>query len=102
MVFSGICPLGYTPINENLGGSGKLWALPNPDPSRSLQQCADICSDRSGCTSFEYGPRNMGGCGTYTGGDSNILYDKNENRTHPGSNWISCVRKGEGFYSTFS
>ena len=87
--FSGICPLGYTPINENLSGSGMLWALPNPDPSRTLQQCADICNNRSGCTSFEYanGPHQQGGCGTYTGGDSNI--DKNVNRCGSGSNWIS-------------
>ena len=96
--FLGICPSGYTPINENLSGSGMLWALPNPDPSRTLQQCADICNNRSGCTSFEYsnGPQEQGACGTYTGGDSNIR--ENENRTQPGSNWFSCVRIGEGLY----
>ena len=94
--FADNCPLGYTSISEDLKGSGKLWAQPDPDPSRSLQQCTDICNNRSGCTSFEYanGPHQQGACGTYTGGVSNI--GENENRTQPGSRWFSCVRKGEG------
>ena len=93
---SEICPLGYYSVDEDLDGSGKEWAQPHPDQSRSLQQCADICNNRSGCTSFEHanGPQEQGACGTYTGGVSNI--GENENRTQPGSRWFSCVRKGQG------
>ena len=95
-----ICPLGYYSVDQDLDGTGKEWAKPSLDSSRSLQHCADICNHRSGCTSFEYanGPHQQGGCGTYTGGDGNIQNQNNENRTQPGSNWFSCVRIGEGLY----
>ena len=87
-----ICPLGYYSIDQNLSGLGWELAQPYTDPSRSLQDCADICNHRSGCTSFKYHPR-WTICNTYTGGDSNIM-----NRSQSGSNWFSCVRKGQGLY----
>ena len=67
----------------------KKWA-PN-DPNRTLQQCADICDNRIGCTSFEYanGPKEHGACGTYTKGVKNLK--DNENRNQANSNWYSCV-----------
>ena len=102
ILISEICPLGYYSVDQDLDGTGKEWANPNPVPSRSLQFCADICSHRSGCTSFEYsnGPQEQGACGTYTGGDSNIR--ENENRTQPGSNWFSCVKRGQALYFNIS
>ena len=83
--------MGYDTVPNDLDGNGKRWSLPL-DPHRSLQQCADICNDRSGCTSFEYanGPEEHGACGTYTGGDSNIKEDTN--RDQAGSNWFSCIK----------
>ena len=86
------CPEGYDTVAQNLDGSGKKWAQPHPDGHRTLQQCADICNDRIGCTSFEYanGPQAHGACGTYTGGSSNIK--KNENRERAGSKWFSCIK----------
>merc|ERR1711884_12504 len=87
-----ICPEGYYSIAENLDGAGKTWVQPHPDPTRTLLDCADICDDTTGCTSFEYanGPDEHGACGWYNGGDSNIK--ANENRTQANSNWYSCIR----------
>ena len=87
-----ICPVGYQAIAQDIDGVGKKWAQPHPDPQRSIQQCADICNDRRGCTSFEYhnGPTEHGACGTYTGGNRNIKGDRN--RDQAGSKWYSCVK----------
>ena len=87
-----LCPSGYKSVAQGLDGTGKEWSQPHPDGNRTLQQCADICSDRSGCTSFEYanGPDHHGACGTYTGGDSNLGQDKGADLA--GSNWYSCVK----------
>merc|ERR1719219_490576 len=86
------CPVGYLGIPENMGGTGKLWAQPHPSASRSIEDCADICNNRDGCTGFEFsmGPSERGACGTYTGGDSNVK--DNENRLDSGSNWKSCLK----------
>jgi len=93
-----ICPAGYSSIEENLDGAGKVWSQPHPasptsEAARSLEQCADICTQRDGCTSFEYanGPLHKGACGTYTGGSSNIMGD--EDRKETNSNWYSCVKQ---------
>ena len=88
----GICPEGYYSIAENLDGAGKTWVQPITDPTRTLLDCAEICNDTTGCTSFEYanGPDEHGACGWYTGGDSNIK--ANENRTQANSNWYSCMK----------
>ena len=92
LLVEGNCPDGYNSVAQDLHGIGKDWSQPKTDPNRNLQQCADICSARSGCTSFEYanGPTDNGACATYTGGDSNIHED--QNRTHPSSNWFSCIK----------
>jgi len=89
---SPICPSGYEAVSVNLDGKGKLWAHPHPDSSRTIQDCANICNWRNGCTGFEYaeGPRSHGGCGTYTGGTSN--YRQDENRLALESNWRSCMK----------
>ena len=88
----GICPEGYYSIAENLDGAGKTWVQPHPDPTRTLLDCADICDDTTGCTSFEYanGPDEHGACGWYSGVDNNIM--ENENRTQANSNWYSCMK----------
>ena len=89
---SGNCPEGYDSIAQDLNGPGKKRAEPDPDPNRSLQQCAAICNDRSGCTGFEYsnGPDMHGKCLTYTGGDSDIK--DNLDRDRADSNWFSCIK----------
>ena len=88
-----LCPDGYKIVNQDLDGTGKEWSLPHPDSNRTLQQCADICTARSGCTSFEYanGPSSHGACGTYTGGNSNL--NGNHNRNSVSSNWYSCIKE---------
>ena len=88
-----LCPDGYKIVNQDLDGTGKEWSLPHPDSNRTLQQCADICNARSGCTSFEYanGPDHHGACGTYTGGDSNLGQDKSPDLAE---NWYGCVKCG--------
>jgi len=87
-----LCPVGYYSIPENLDGKGEMWSQPNPDPVRSIHQCAASCDHRLGCTSFEYanGPRHHGACGTYTHGSSNVM--KDEGRMNPASNWYTCVK----------
>lgn len=88
----GVCPLGYKAISQDLDGDGQLWASPNPDPQRTLENCASICNTRDGCTSLEFaeGPIDHGACGTYTGGASNI--GSESNRLAHNSNWRSCVK----------
>jgi len=87
-----LCPAGYFSIDQNLDGAGKVWSKPHPHASRTLQQCADICNERDGCTSFEYanGKSETGACGTYNGGSSNIKAD--EKRKRKESNWYSCMK----------
>ena len=82
LLVEGNCPDGYESVAQDLHGIGKDWSQPKTDPNRSLQQCADICNDRSGCTSFEYhnGPTGHGACGTYTGGNRNIKGDRNRDQ----------------------
>ena len=86
-----LCPAGYKTVAQDLDGAGQEWSEPHPDASRTLQQCADICNARSGCTSFEYanGPAMHGACGTYTGGDSNLGQIKD---TDLAENWYGCVK----------
>ena len=94
---AGLCPDGYKIVAQQLDGAGKEWSQPHPDANRTLQQCADICSDRGGCTSFEFanGPHHHGACGTYTGGDSNLGRDKGA-ADLAGLNWYSCVKCVQG------
>lgn len=84
--------MGYEAIAHDLNGEGMIWALPHPDTTRTIEQCAAICDGRSGCTGFEYaeGQESRGACGTYTGGESNRGSD--EDRLSIGSNWRSCDR----------
>jgi len=81
-----ICPSGFEAISFNLDGEGKTWA--QSDSSRTIQDCANICKGRIGCTGFEYN-ENDGRCGTYTGGTSNVQQD--ESRLDAGSIWRSCL-----------
>ena len=81
--------------------SGKEWSQPHPSASRTIQECADICNQRSGCTGFEYaeGESEHGACGTYTGwGGTNK--QKDEKRLAKNSNWRSCVKEGAKFSTT--
>jgi len=88
-----ICPPGFEAVSVNLDGVGKRWAYPHPYSGRTMQDCANICNGRNGCTGFEYaeGPSAHGACGTYTGGTSN--FRRNENRLSAGSNWRSCMKR---------
>jgi len=81
-----ICPSGFDAISNNLDGEGKKWA--SDKSSRTVQECANICKDRYGCTGFEYNEKN-GGCGTYTGGSINVQQD--EGRLYAASEWRSCL-----------
>lgn len=92
-LMTAVCPEGYDSVNENLDGEGKVWSLPHPKPDRTLQECANLCSTRDGCTGFEYanGENEHGACGTYTAGDDNLK--DNENRKRATSNWYSCVKQ---------
>ena len=99
---TGICPSGYDAVATNLDGTGKRWAQPHPSASRTIQQCADICNARGGCTGFEYadGPREHGACGTYTGGESNQR--ANEDRLAAGANWRSCLKPAPASQTEFT
>jgi hypothetical protein len=80
------CPSGFTAVPNNLDGTGKLWAT--LDSERTLEQCGQICFDRTGCTSFEFfaGPGIYTGfCGTYTGGIDNIQ------AAYSAEGWQSCI-----------
>jgi len=87
-----MCPSGYGAVSENLGGTGKVWAQPHPDSTRTIYDCASICDERQDCTGFEFaeGDSETGACGTYTGGDGNLL--KDEGRLDSDSNWRSCIK----------
>jgi len=87
------CPWGYNGISQNLDGSGKEFVQPHSDSSRTIQDCANVCSSRQGCTSFEFaiGNTETGACITYTGGDSNVRND--ENRLSQDASWRSCVKE---------
>ena len=90
---SNVCPGSYLFTAVNLDGEGKVWH-PCPPPRsywRCFEYCAGVCDGIRACTSFEY---NAGGgdhyvCGTYTGGNKNILnpLDKNKNT------WSSCIKQ---------
>jgi len=81
-----ICPSGFDAISNNLAGEGKTWA--SDKSSRTVQECANICKDRYGCTGFEYNEKD-GHCGTYTGGSINVQQD--EGRLYAASEWRSCL-----------
>ena len=86
-----ICPSGYYAVSEDLDGTGKEWAQPHPDSSRTIDDCASICDERQGCTGFEFaeGDSETGSCGTYTGGHENRQNDAG--RLDSDSNWRSCI-----------
>ena len=91
-----MCPSGYDAVSEDVGGTGKEWAQPHPDSSRTINDCASICDERQGCTGFEFaeGDLETGACGTYTGGDGNKQND--EGRLDSDSNWRSCIKFSQG------
>ena len=66
-----------------MDGVGKEFT----SPGEGVENCKAVCNERIGCTGFEYnesGSQNYG-CGTYTGGDSNLQGAQVEG-------WISCVK----------
>lgn len=77
------CGCGYTYYAGNMDGAGKEFT----SPGEGVENCKTVCNERSGCTGFEYnesGSQNYG-CGTYTGGDSNLQGAQVDG-------WISCVK----------
>ena len=82
------CPNGYEAIAENLEGTDAEW--PQTRMWQTLQDCADTCDDRGGCTGFEYYTTGYRQCGFYTGGDTNIRED--EGRDLSISERYSCIK----------
>ena len=79
------CASGYQQKSHNLDGVGKQFS----HPGEGTENCAKVCDERPGCTSYEY---NHGGnedfkCGTYTGGKKNI---RNQDQLR---GWTTCIRK---------
>ena len=93
------CPSGYDAVSEDLNGTGKKWARPHQDSSRTINDCASICDERQGCTGFEFaeGGSTTGACGTYTGGNGNMLNDDGRLNSH--SDWRSCINSSQGDYN---
>ena len=78
--------------SEDLHGDGKTFH--GIDSSRTIEDCAEVCNAREGCTGFEYAESGIkqGQCATYTGGENNIR--KDENRNAEFSIWRSCLKSG--------
>lgn len=76
------CGCGFKYISSDLEGNGKSFSF----PGQGIENCANTCRLRGGCTGFEYnhdGNENYK-CGTYTGGHSNINGPLK-------SGWTSCI-----------
>ena len=75
--------------SENLNGAGKQFTGANS--GRTIEDCAEVCNNRAGCTGFEFAESGsqQGQCGTYTGGEDNIFGD--EGRDAEVSTWRSCL-----------
>jgi DNA-binding protein H-NS len=76
--------------DRNLNGAkdtDKRWAPRNK--ARTVEDCAQICANRLGCTSFEFFFEARAGlkghCGTYIGGESNIKARKQSR------GWRGCL-----------
>ena len=78
------CGCGYTYTDLNVDGDGKEWSY----PGKGIWKCADVCSKREGCTSFEYNHEGTEGykCGTYTAGRDNV-----QDRPQK-SDWTTCIK----------
>lgn len=92
-----VCPYGFVSTSYNLDGEGKIWHFNGRDSSRSAEDCADICLNRVGCTSFEYASSGsyVGSCATYTHAQQNIRADENRhlwNEMQGDTAWRSCLR----------
>jgi len=59
------CGCGYRFSNEDIHGEGKQFT----HPGKNIEDCANACSKRPGCTGFEfdYKGNHDYACGTYTG-----------------------------------
>lgn len=82
-----ICGCGYqfTTLDVEGPDSDKEWTY----PGEGIENCANECNQREGCTSFEYNHEGNWDyrCATFTGGQSN-LYGVRE-KTH--LDWQTCV-----------
>jgi len=80
-----ICGCDYQFSTLDVGGTGKEWSF----PGEGIENCAAECSNRPGCTSFEYNYKGDEDykCGTYTGGEDNM----DGVRKGDGLNWQTCV-----------
>eukprot|EP00418_Pyrodinium_bahamense_P084262 CAMPEP_0179069454 /NCGR_PEP_ID=MMETSP0796-20121207/30515_1 /TAXON_ID=73915 /ORGANISM="Pyrodinium bahamense, Strain pbaha01" /LENGTH=697 /DNA_ID=CAMNT_0020766519 /DNA_START=50 /DNA_END=2143 /DNA_ORIENTATION=- len=76
----GGCPAGYTFTQQNVWGRGRRFTHVD-----AIEKCAKVCTDRPGCTEFEYAfsGNERTKCGTYTGG-------KVAGRQRAG--WRTCVK----------
>lgn len=90
------CPIGYLVLPYNLDGAGKLW----DSGTHTAQSCANLCTNRMRCSSFEYASagERKGRCGTFTGGYTNLRNNENRNiwasQEDHHTVWRSCVRIG--------
>ena len=75
------CGCGYHFTASNLSGEGKNFSY----PGEGVANCAKVCNERPGCTSFEYNHEDYK-CGTYTGGD------KNTQESVQNEGWTSCLK----------
>ena len=78
------CGCGFKHTSSNLDGMGKSFSF----PGKGIENCANSCRLRQGCTGFEYnhaGQENYK-CATYTGGSSNIWGPSKI------SGWTSCIQ----------
>ena len=78
------CGCGYYVVKEDLDGEDKEVST----PGQVVENCALSCTQRSGCTGFEY---NHGGdenytCVTYTGGDNNVIEGSTQSPM-----WTTCI-----------
>ena len=85
------CPDGFLNLPQDLHGTSQDFT----SGSGSIENCEQACENRSGCTGFEY---NHGGdenfkCGTYTGGDSDILSNNSwSSDGYQKSTWTTCIK----------
>ncbi|KAL1512008.1 hypothetical protein AB1Y20_005283 [Prymnesium parvum] len=78
---SGDCPPGWAPIPNDvgpLGLGGQRW------DQATLDACAAICANRTGCLAFEHHSASAQ-CGTYVDGAQNVLLVLQANE------WQSCL-----------
>ena len=78
------CGCGYRYSTLDLSGADNLESF----PGQGIENCANTCNARKGCTSFEYNHAGNDNyyCGTYTAGDSNVQ------KGNQSPQWTSCIK----------